>query len=160
MSRTDEDAAAHGLTEAEACTRHERRLAGLPTCAGVAIGPVYRTIEQPAQITRSKIHAADIPAETARLEAAILQSRRQLLKLRSRVSVLPEESQGEIAPLLDAYLQMLGPSRLVRGARQRIQERLVSAETAVMEEANAVAEALIALADAAPPGPDGAGPQR
>src|SRR5205823_10836558 len=140
MSRTDEDAAAQGVAEAM-CAVHERRLVGLPACAGVAIGPVFRTIEQPAQITRSKIHAADIPAESARLEAAILQSRRQLLKLRSRISVLPEESQGEIAPLLDAYLQMLGPSRLVRGARQRIQERLLSAETAVMEEANAVAEA-------------------
>ena len=92
-----------------------------------------------------------MPAESARFEAAILQSRRQLLKLRSRLSVLPEESQGEIAPLLDAYLQMLGPSRLVRGARKRIQERLVSAETAVMEEANAVAAALLALADDTPP---------
>ncbi|GAC1345028.1 MAG: phosphoenolpyruvate--protein phosphotransferase [Acetobacteraceae bacterium] len=123
----------------------ERRLLGLPACAGVAIGPVFRTIEQPAQITRSKIHAADVPAESARLEAAILQSRRQLLKLRSRLSVLPEESQGEIAPLIDAYLLMLGPSRLIRGTKTRIQDRLLSAETAVMEEANAVATALRAV---------------
>ncbi len=74
--------------------------------------------------------------------------------------MLPEESQGEIAPLIDAYLHMLGPSRLVRGARSRIQERLVSAETAVMEEANAIAVTLLALAAEPDPGPDGAGPQR
>ncbi|MBV8913300.1 MAG: phosphoenolpyruvate--protein phosphotransferase, partial [Acetobacteraceae bacterium] len=121
---------------------------------------MFRTVEQPAQITRNKIHAEDIPAETARFEAAILQSRRQLLKLRSRLSVLPEESQGEIAPLIDAYLQMLGQSRLLRGARQRIQERLLSAETAVMEEANAVAAALMALEDAEGTGHAGAGPAR
>ena len=72
--------------------------------------------------------------------------------------MLPEESQGEIAPLIDAYLQMLGPSRLMRGARARIQERLVSAETAVMEEANAIAAALQALGDVV--GADGGGPQR
>ena len=69
------------------------------------------------------------------------------MKLRSRLVVLPEESQGEIAPLLDAYIQMLGPSRLLRGARTRIGDRLVSAETAVMEEANAIASTLAAASD-------------
>ncbi len=123
----------------------ERRLFGIPACAGVAIGPVFRTTEAPPQITRHRIQAADAPAELARLEAAILQSRKQLLKLRGRLSVLPEEGQGEIAPLLDAYLQMLGPSRLVRGIRTRVGDRLVSAETAVMEEANAFANAFAAL---------------
>ena len=103
---------------------------------------MFRTTEAAPQITRHRIQAADAPAEVARLDAALLQSRKQLLKLRSRLSVLPEESQGEIAPLLDAYLQMLGPSRLIRGVRTRINDRLVSAETAVMEEANAVAAAL------------------
>jgi len=161
MSRTDEDEAAQvGTAAAPESAGKERRLVGLPACVGVAIGPVFRTLEQPAQITRSKIHAEDIPAESTRFEAAILQSRRQLLKLRSRLSVLPEESQGEIAPLIDAYLQMLGPSRLVRGARQRIQERLLSAETAVMEEANAIAAALLALDDREGTGHVGAGPQR
>ena len=124
----------------------ERRLFGIPACAGVAIGPVFRTTEAPPQVTRHRIQAADAAAELARLEAAILQSRKQLLKLRGRLSVLPEEGQGEIAPLLDAYLQMLGPSRLVRGIRARIGDRLVSAETAVMEEANSFANAFIALA--------------
>lgn len=144
MSRTEEGPQPTIETAETPAAVLERRLIGLPACGGVAIGPVFRAVEPPAQITRSKIHAADIPGETARFGAAIMQSRRQLLKLRSRLSVLPEESQGEIAPLLDAYLQMLGPSRLVRGARLRIQERLLSAETAVMEEANAVAEALLA----------------
>ena len=51
-------------------------------------------------------------------------------------------------------MQMLGPSRLVRGARRRIGERLLSAETAVMEEAQAIACALLALDD------EGAGAQR
>ncbi len=125
----------------------ERRLFGIAACAGVAIGPVFRTTESPPQVTRHKIHAADIQAEGARLDAAVLQSRKQLMKLRGRLVVLPEESQGEIAPLLDAYIQMLGPSRLLRGARKRIEDRLVSAETAVMEEANAISATLTAASD-------------
>jgi len=45
---------------------------------------------------------------------------------------------------------MIGPSRLVRGARRRISEALVSAETAVWDESEAVAEAILASsADAA-----------
>lgn len=125
----------------------ERRLFGIAACAGVAIGPVFRTTESPPQVTRHKIHAADIQAEGARLDTAVLQSRKQLMKLRGRLVVLPEESQGEIAPLLDAYIQMLGPSRLLRGARKRIEDRLVSAETAVMEEANAISATLTAASD-------------
>ena len=120
----------------------ERRLVGIPACTGVAIGPVFRTFEAPAVVTRHRIHAADVAGELTRFEAAAAQSRKQLLKLRARLAVLPEESQGEIAPLLDAYLQMLGPSRLVRGVQARVRERLVSAETAVMEETNAIAAAV------------------
>ena len=136
MSRTDAEEPAPVL---------DRRLAGIAACAGVAIGPVFRAVEAPAVVTRHRIHAEDIEAELSRLESAILQSRKQLHKLRARLAVLPEESQGEIEPLLDAYLQMLGPSRLMRGTRTRIRERLVSAETAVMEEANALASALAAI---------------
>ena len=155
MSRTDpaDGPAAPLLAHAE------RRLAGIAACSGVAIGPAFRTVEAPAVVTRHRIQAADVQGELARFEAAILQSRKQLLKLRHRLAVLPQDSQGEIAPLLDAYLQMLGPSRLVRGIRQRVEQRLVSAETAVMEEANAVAQALAGVAQA-DGGMDRAGPGR
>ena len=147
-----------GQAYGDAC--RERRLAGIPACAGVAIGPVFRTVEAPAVVTRSRIYAEDIKAELARLDAAVLQSRKQLLKLRSRLSILPEASQDEIAPLLDAYLQMLGPSRLIRGVRTRVMDRLVSAETAVMEEANALAGQISAMQAEEGAGQDGAGPQR
>ena len=59
--------------------------------------------------------------------------------------MLPEDSQHEIAPMLDAYTQMLTNSRLVRHARRRIAEKLVSAETAVHDEAEALAGAMLAI---------------
>ncbi len=100
-------------------------------------------------MTTAKIAAADIAAEGARLDAAILQSRKQLTKLRGRLAILPEESQAEIAPLIDAYLRMIGPSRLIRGIRRRVEETLLSAESAVMTEADAIAQAIM---DQAEPG--------
>ena len=88
----------------------ERVFVGIPVSPGVAIGPVFGTSEPKAEITRLKIHAADIAAEGARLEAAIAQSRKQLGKLRIRLTVLPEESQAEIAPLIDAYVCSVPPA--------------------------------------------------
>jgi phosphoenolpyruvate-protein phosphotransferase len=128
---------------AEAPAR-ERTLSGIPVSSGVAIGQVFAAVEPPAEVVRARIHASDIAAETTRLDAAIAQSRKQLIKLRARLAMLPDDSQAEIAPLLDAYLQMIGPSRLVRGTRKRITEALVSAETAVWDESEALAEAIMA----------------
>lgn len=125
--------------------RTERQLTGIAVSPGIAIGPVFGAAEPPAEVVRHRIHAADSAAELARLDAAIAQSRKQLLKLRARLGVLPEDSQAEIAPLLDAYIQMIGPSRLVRGVRRRIGEGLVSAETAVADESDAIAGAIMAM---------------
>jgi phosphoenolpyruvate-protein phosphotransferase len=150
MSRTS---ATPGLAESSASfggpvpAARERRLRGIPVCSGVAIGPLFMAEEPTPQIARQRIQAADIEAERARLEEAVARSRKQLHKLRARLALLPGDTQDEIAPLLDAYLHMLGPSRLLRGARERIAERLVSAETAVTEEAHIVASALAALPD-------------
>ncbi len=125
----------------------ERIFHGIAVSAGVAIGQVFGTTEPEAVVTRQKIQASDIGAESARLEAAIVQSRRQLGKLRAKLSVLPEESQSEIAPLIDAYIRMLGPSRLVRGVRARIEETLMSAEAAVITEAQAIGDTIMAQAN-------------
>ena len=143
-----------------AAAPRERIFVGIPVSPGIAIGPVFGTSEPKAEITRFKIHATDIAAEGARLEAAIAQSRKQLGKLRGRLTVLPEESQSEIAPLIDAYIRMLGPSRLVRGVKRRIEETLLSAENAVTTEAEAIAGAIVATADAGQSAEDKAGLRR
>ena len=137
--------------------RPERRFAGIAISPGVAIGAVFRASEPEIEITRHKIQAADTGAETSRLDAAITQSRKQLAKLRARLTVLPEESQQEIAPLLDAYMRMIGPSRLIRGIRRRIEETLISAETAVVEEADALAETILTRVEPGIPAEDRAG---
>ena len=74
-------------------------------------------------------------------------SRKQLNKLKARLGILPEEAQEELAPLLDAYVLMLGNSRLLRGARKRIEQGLLAAETAVQDEAEAIAALILANKD-------------
>src|SRR3984885_7300776 len=128
-------------------SRPETRFTGIAVSAGVAIGPVFQAAEPAPQITRHKIQAVDSAAEGARLDAAIVQSRKQLGKLRARLTVLPEESQSEIAPLIDAYIRMLGPSRLIRAVRHRIEDTLLSAESAVVAETEAIASAIMRHAE-------------
>ncbi len=151
----NEDVAAGSDVPVPSVPRAERRLSGIPVGAGIAIGPAFPAREAPAEFTRGTIAVGGVAAEGERLEQAILRSRKQVAKLRQKLLILPEDSQAELAPLLDAYMQMLGPSRLIRGARVRIRDKLVSAETAVADEGEQVARALLAL-----PGDDPAGLQR
>ena len=106
---------------------------------------MHETAEPALVITHKKISAADAAAEMARLEEALARSRHQLGKLKARLAGLPEQSQSEIAPLIDAYLHMLGPSRLMRGIKARVHDGLITAEAAVHAEAEAQAEAILAL---------------
>jgi len=122
----------------------QRIFAGIPVSPGIAIGPVFTTAEAKVEVKRGKIAASAAEAELQRLDAAVQKSRKQLAKLRGRLSVLPEDTQEEIGPLIDAYMQMLAGSRLLRHARKRITDQLVSAETAVLDEVEALAAAMAA----------------
>lgn len=123
------------------------KLSGIAVSPGIGIGPIHEAVEPQLTITRQKISAVDIAAETARLEEAVAQSRKQLTKLRGKLAALPEDSQTEIGPLIDAYLLMLGTSRLMRGIRRRVADTLNTAEAAVLDESEAQAAAILAVPD-------------
>jgi phosphotransferase system enzyme I (PtsI) len=123
----------------------ERVLTGIAVSPGIAIGVLYQAREAALEMPPERIEPEAAAAELDRLEDAIAKSHKQLDKLRARLSVLPEDSQAEIAPMLDAYTQMLTNSRLLRHSRKRISERHVTAETAVHAEAEALAGAMLAI---------------
>ena len=108
---------------------------------------MFDTSDPPAEAPRRRIAADAIEAERQKLAAAIAFSRKQISKLKTRIGVLPEEAQEEISPLLDAHLMMLGNSRLIRGARKRIETELLGAETAVGDEAEGIIAAIQAIKD-------------
>src|SRR4051812_38665509 len=125
----------------------EQPIRGIPIAPGIAIGPIFDTTEVPAEAPRRRVPAAEVEAEKQRLAEAVALSRKQLGKLKSRLGVLPEEAQEELEPLLDAYVMMLGNSRLLRGARKRIEAELLAAETAVQDEAEAISAIILAQKD-------------
>lgn len=143
---------ARGAAKPARKARGELAIRGIAVSAGVAIGAVFDTADAPAEAPRRRIAEGQVEAERQRLADAVALSRKQLGKLRNRLSVLPEEAQEELAPLLDAYVLMLGNSRLLRGARKRIETELLAAETAVQDEAEAIAALILAAKDDDKPG--------
>ncbi len=138
------DARAEGKAGRRAAKPAEQRLSGIPVSPGIVIGTIYDTTEAPAEAPRRAIAADAVELERTKLHDAAALSRKQVSKLKTRLTVLPEEAQEELEPLLDAYILMLGNSRLLRGARKRIGEELLSAETAVQDEAEAIGQAILA----------------
>jgi phosphoenolpyruvate-protein phosphotransferase len=130
----------------------EIALRGIPIAPGVAIGPLYDTAEIPAETPRRTVQAEAAEAERARLADAVALSRKQLGKLKGKLALLPDEAQHELAPLLEAYVMMLGNSRLLRGARKRIEGERLAAETAVQDESEAIAAAILTAKDDDKPG--------
>jgi len=125
----------------------ERVFRGIGVSPGIAIGAVHDITEGPAELPRRAVAESEVEAERQRLTDAAAFSRKQVGKLKTRLAVLPEEAQEELEPLLDAYILMLGNSRLLRGARKRIGEGLLAAETAVADEAAAIAGAILQARD-------------
>ena len=142
MSRTDPGGQ---ISAKAAAARGEHTLSGIPVSPGIVIGPLFAASEPALTLPVSSATTKTPQAELTRLDESVALSRKQLLKLRARLSVLPEDTQHEIAPLIDAYTQMLSGSRLLRQARRRITEAHVSAESAVHDEAEALAALMLGL---------------
>jgi phosphotransferase system enzyme I (PtsI) len=120
---------------------------GLGVAPGIAIGPAHvHGAELPA-FAESTVAAEQAEAERGRFRAAVESSKKQLSKLKQKTASLPPAAAEELGYLLDAHIQMLSQSRLVRGVDKRIAESLATAESAVRAESEAIAEAFEAMDD-------------
>ena len=133
-----------------AAPRGEKALTGIPVSPGVAIGKLFAVTEAELVVPVAGAKPSDPDVELGRLDNAVAKSRKQLAKLRARLGVLPDDTQQEIAPLIDAYTHMLTNSRLLRHAKKRIADAHVSAELAVYDEAEALAALMLNLAGDGP----------
>lgn len=125
----------------------ERVFEGLGVSAGVAIGPVYRYEADSVQVPDYAIGAEQVEAEQKRFADAVAAARKQIAKLKAKSAGLHGSAAEEMGYLLDAYMQMLAGSRLVRGVEKRISEQRVNAERAVESEIDAIAEGFAKMGD-------------
>ena len=125
----------------------EHRLSGLPVSPGIAIGPAHIGDGGDLPVYESHVSETEIEAERDRFAEAVAVSIKQLRKLKTKASGLPESAAEEVGYLLDAHLAMLSNSRLVRGVDQRITRARINAERAVQIEINEIAQSFATMRD-------------
>jgi phosphotransferase system enzyme I (PtsI) len=126
----------------------ERMFDGLGVSAGIGIGQVHLVETGAVAVSEYSIAAEGVEAELERFRLALQKSERQLRKLMGKASDLHGAAAEELGFLLDAHLQMISGSRVVRGVQAKIEHDLVNAEAAVQSEISRVAEEFASLEDA------------
>jgi phosphoenolpyruvate-protein phosphotransferase (PTS system enzyme I) len=128
--------------------RREIVLKGLGVSAGIAIGEAHVVEIGAVQIPEYDIAESDVDAEIERFAEALQKSDRQLKKLKTKSAELHGAAAEELGFLLEAHMQMLSGSRIVRGVENRIRRDKINAEAAVQAAISAVAEEFERLDDA------------
>ncbi|MBI2254542.1 MAG: phosphoenolpyruvate--protein phosphotransferase [Proteobacteria bacterium] len=114
-------------------------LEGLGVSAGIAIGEAHVVEIGVVNVPDYEISADAVEAELERFRDALDKSERQLRKLKKKSAELHGAAAEELEFLLDAHMQMLSGSRIVRGVEKRITGEQQNAEAAVQSEINAIA---------------------
>jgi phosphoenolpyruvate-protein phosphotransferase (PTS system enzyme I) len=126
----------------------ERVFQGLGVSAGVAIGPAHVREAGALEVPEYAVPAHKAEAEQRRFAVAIEQSKKQVHKLKAKAAALRGAAAEELGYLLDAHLQMLTGSRLVRGADKRIRRDHINAEAAVHAEIQEIGKGFSQMDDA------------
>ena len=131
----------------KAAAKGELRFEGLGVSLGIAIGPAHIVESGSVHVPEYKLEPDKIEPERARFAAAVAKAQKQLGKLKAKSANLPGAAAEEVGFLLDAHLQMLTGSRVVRGVDRRIAEEALNAEWAVQSEISKVAQDFARLDD-------------
>ncbi|MBF0166408.1 MAG: phosphoenolpyruvate--protein phosphotransferase [Alphaproteobacteria bacterium] len=136
------------MKTSEAKQSRERVLDGLAAAPGIAIGTAHRHEHGQLHVPEYRIPVGRLEEELERFSHAARQAARQVDDLLNKAKRLPSAAAEEMGYLLEAYLQMLKGSRLVRGVAARIKSERINAESAVMREISEIVEGLAAVDDA------------
>ena len=106
-------------------------LDGLGVSPGIAIGPAHVSAGRSAEVPEYQVPAGEVAAERERFAAAVAKASHQITKIKGKIANLPPAAVEELGYLMDAHLQMLADSRLVRGVDEKIAADRINAEAAV-----------------------------
>ena len=127
--------------------RREARFTGVGVSSGIAVGPAHVVERGLVDVPEYRIEEGAVEAEIARFREAVTLSVKQIRKLHAKAASLPGEATEEVRYLLDAHLQMLSGSRLVRGIEARIRQARINAEAAVQAQLSEIAQTFAGMED-------------
>jgi phosphotransferase system enzyme I (PtsI) len=125
----------------------ERVLSGLGVSPGIALGVAWRIERGGLSTPEYSLNPDQAETEVSRFRMAVAASLKQLRKLKAKAAKLPDGASEELGYLVDARLQMLSGSRLIRGVEARIAKDLVNAEAAVRTEIDGIVANFARMAD-------------
>jgi phosphotransferase system enzyme I (PtsI) len=126
----------------------ERFFEGLGVSGGIGFGVAHLHDSGQFEITEYCIAPKHVEDELQRFDTALQKSIDQLVKVRQKSTSLPEAAAEELSFMLDAHIQMLKGSRLVRGIELHIKENKINAEAAVHHVLDEITAGFQALDDA------------
>ncbi len=117
---------------------------GIGVSPGVAVGPAMVIAPEEEAVIERRLAAKDVPAEIARFEAALIETRRQLNRIQENV----EQAVGRHdANIFDVHKMVLDDTAFLEQALRLIEGQHVNAEAAVHAASERYAAALAAVED-------------
>ncbi len=123
---------------------NEKVYRGIPVSDGVCKGTVLKLGEHREAAEKRAIPDADIPAQIARLEKAILQTRHQILDVQKRVN---EAMGAQEASIFEAHLMVLEDQTIIEEVNRLVHEQKVNIEFAFHAIAEKYANTLSEIDD-------------
>ena len=117
----------------------ETRFQGVGVSPGIARGVVQVMRDELEEIVRDKIDSSQIGAEIARFEAALVQTRMQILEMQQRIA---EAIGTKDAGIFDAHLLVVEDRTLIDEVLRKLETDLVKVEVVFEEVARRYAETL------------------
>jgi len=125
----------------------EQSFSGHGVSPGIAIGPAHVMESGLVNVAEIRLAKNKLVGECARFNEAVDHSRDQVRKLQAKMRDGSGVAAAELDYLLEAHLQMLSGSRLVRGVEERIRRERINAEAAVQAEVLEIGRDFAALDD-------------
>jgi len=122
----------------------EIRFHGVGVSPGIARGVVQVMRDELEEIVRDKIDPSQISAEIARFEAALVQTRMQILEMQQRIA---EAIGTKDAGIFDAHLLVVEDRTLIDEVLRKLETDLVKVEAVFEEVARRYAETLSKIDD-------------
>lgn len=131
----------------DASVTGRRMIVGLGASGGIVIGRAFVLDRQYIHVVRQTISSDCIDDEVAALHRGVDDSIEQLRRLKSQSGAREASGSDELGFLLDAYIQMLTQSRLLRGAEDRIRQQKMNAVWAVSDVIDSIAQQFFGIKD-------------
>src|SRR3954453_18326937 len=122
----------------------ETRLQGVGVSPGVARGTLYVVEEDSDEVERHRIEPSQIANEIGRFEAALIQTRMQILELQQRIA---ESIGAKDAAIFDAHLLVVEDRTLIDEVLRKLEADLCNVEFVFQEVATNYANTLSEIDD-------------